>query len=105
MNDRRKHTRLPITMPVEIKTHDAQPTTISTTTTDVSTGGIRFASHADSLQPGQHVAVHMTVPPAPGRSSAATLIDANATILRVDPTSNVDRVNIACRFDSDFNYN
>ena len=72
---------------------------------NVSAGGIYFFSHEDDpVHPGQRIGLRIAVPAAVGRMSTETVLEGQATVLRVEPPDIggrlSDRVGVACEFTS-----
>jgi hypothetical protein len=103
MDDRRRFLRLPVALPVEVSLAADEDRQITATSANVSAGGVYFvcSSELAGLEQGKEVLVHMAVPPAPGRSNAATRLKASAIVKRMeslgsDPSSR--HRGVACQF-------
>ena len=103
MQERRRHFRSPIALPVEVALLGNGSERVLSTSSNVSAGGIYLLCQAEKLHQGDRIGLRLKVPPAPGRSSRLTSVDIGATVLRVEPVGGegeTDRQGIACRFHS-----
>ncbi|NLX04259.1 MAG: PilZ domain-containing protein [Phycisphaerae bacterium] len=107
MEDRRQHYRLPISLPVEVSL-SREAGRLTTTSSNVSAGGVRFLCSGETVRPGERVSLRLIIPPAPGRSSRVTAMETDATVLRVESTNHdgpAQRYAVACRFSSPLRFN
>lgn len=83
--ERRKHRRLPITLPVAFSAANAsQPAANGCETLNVSTGGVYFRTEQPGVHPGQTLDVSLTIPPGQGHFPYEGRIATLAEVTRVD---------------------
>jgi len=105
IDERRRHFRLSANLPVDILLSPANAKPLRRISANVSAGGIYFFSHEDDpVHPGQRIGLRIAVPAAVGRMSTETVLEGQATVLRVEPPDIggrlSDRVGVACEFTS-----
>ena len=96
MDDRRRHFRLPITLPVDIGMPDGAANGPIATSANVSAGGVYFTCEDTNLTAGDHISINVQIPAASGRASFVTSMNSSATVVRTEPLDR--RVGVACRF-------
>jgi hypothetical protein len=86
-DERRQHRRLDIRLPLECRrVDDAQGNALRTVTLNVSTGGVRFETDAEELEPGTLLHLELTVPPGDGHWPWQGRVSAVGEVVRIAPT-------------------
>ena len=98
--EKRRHRRLDISLPVAFATVDqGAPTSGSTTTLNVSTGGVYFGTRQPGLAPGRRLNVELSIPPGQGHFPYEGRISSEAEVVRVDPLEgNTGQWGVAAQF-------
>lgn len=82
--ERRRHRRLPIQLPLICRAPDAlERILVRSKTVNVSTGGLYFETLSDEVQAGQRLELELTVPPGDGHFPYQGRVTANARVIRV----------------------
>jgi hypothetical protein len=105
MSERRKHFRLAAHLPLDIVLSVLPGKCLRRISSNVSAGGVYFQGHTeDAVHPGQKVGLRIAVPAAVGRLATESVLEGEATVLRVEPLSNgrnaTGQVGVACEFNS-----
>ena len=84
--ERRKHRRLYIRLPLECSNWGGQPEVrYRTVTLNVSTGGVYFETEATDVRPGMMVKLELTVPPGDGHYPYQGRVTGLGQVVRVVP--------------------
>ncbi len=84
--ERRKHRRLDITLPVVFKPADEEGTSSeSTSTINISTGGVFFGTDRGGIEPGRLLELELTIPPGQGHFPYEGRIRGKGVVVRVEP--------------------
>lgn len=102
MNDRRRYFRLTTTLPLEVSLPGIPSQRVCRMSSNVSAGGVYFHAYPeDRVVAGQTISLRIPVPPAVGRTLEQTVLQGQATVLRIDEsdaTFPTGQLGIACRF-------
>lgn len=83
--ERRKHRRLDIRLPIEyVTTVGNRRTTCHTVTHDISSGGVCFEADSDELPLGASLEMEFGVPPGDGHSPYPGRVRGTGRVMRVD---------------------
>lgn len=102
--ERRRHRRLDIRLPLQYCSADESGVEVCRTVTrNISTGGVYFETDDLSIQPGTLIDLRLTIPPGEGYSPYQGHISSIGEVVRVDdlgPTAHADtrRIGVATRF-------
>ncbi len=103
MDDRRKHFRLAVNLPLDVVVCVDSDKRYRRVSSNVSAGGVYFQGNLeDGITPGQRIGLRIAVPKAVGRMWDEGHLNGEARVVRIDslknPVKGSERVGVACEF-------
>jgi hypothetical protein len=90
--ERRRNRRLEISLPVAFSTgDDGLPAADTTTTKNVSTGGVYLTTDQPALAPGRVLNMELTIPPGQGHFPYEGRVTGTGVVVRVEDLPNAPR--------------
>lgn len=98
--ERRRHPRLPLHLPVTFgPTETSAPADQTGCTVNIAAGGLRMTAEGNCPPVGQHLKLWLDVPAGAGASPLGGKVQAQATVLRTAATERADRWDVVASFD------